>query len=396
MKIPYVKTTKNRFEKSPAFGCWVLAAGLALNACGSETPSESVTEMVENPTSSETIEITRTQFESSGMTLGTLEKVDFQEVVKAKGTIDVPPENRAEVSSYFGGTVKEISLLPGERVKKGQVLFVLENPDYIQIQQDFLEAKAQLVYLESDYERQKNLLQDSISSEKKFLKAASDYEVTKARWASLGRKLVLMGIDPGTFSSENIRTTLPVRSPISGYVTEVVVSQGAYLTPSQLAVSIVNTDHIHLEMNVFEKDLAKISVGQPMRFRVQDDSDWEYEAAVYLINRTVDPENRTAGMHGHLLDEKMAQKLRPGMYVEAEVYTSSEERWALPKDAVVDIEGRYYVLLLQQKTDTGYRFVKQEVKTGLSNTGYLEILSGSGLDESNEILFSGAFGLIKE
>lgn len=396
MKIPYVKTTKNRFEKSPAFGCWVLAAGLALNACGSETPSESVTEMVENPSSSETIEITRTQFESSGMTLGTLEKVDFQEIVKAKGTIDVPPENRAEVSSYFGGTVKEISLLPGERVKKGQVLFVLENPDYIQIQQDFLEAKAQLVYLESDYERQKNLLQDSISSEKKFLKAASDYEVTKARWASLGRKLVLMGIDPGTFSSENIRTTLPVRSPISGYVTEVVVSQGAYLTPSQLAVSIVNTDHIHLEMNVFEKDLAKISVGQPMRFRVQDDSDWEYEAAVYLINRTVDPENRTAGMHGHLLDEKMAQKLRPGMYVEAEVYTSSEERWALPKDAVVDIEGRYYVLLLQQKTDTGYRFVKQEVKTGLSNTGYLEILSGSGLDESNEILFSGAFGLIKE
>lgn len=396
MKIPYVKTTKNRFEKSPAFGCWVLAAGLALNACGSETPSESVTEMVENPSSSETIEITRTQFETSGMTLGTLEKVDFQEVVKAKGTIDVPPENRAEVSSYFGGTVKEISLLPGERVKKGQVLFVLENPDYIQIQQDFLEAKAQLVYLESDYERQKNLLQDSISSEKKFLKAASDYEVTKARWASLGRKLVLMGIDPGTFSSENIRTTLPVRSPISGYVTEVVVSQGAYLTPSQLAVSIVNTDHIHLEMNVFEKDLAKISVGQPMRFRVQDDSDWEYEAAVYLINRTVDPENRTAGMHGHLLDETMAQKLRPGMYVEAEVYTSSEERWALPKDAVVDIEGRYYVLLLQQKTDTGYRFVKQEVKTGLSNTGYLEILSGSGLDESNEILFSGAFGLIKE
>ncbi|WP_375582679.1 efflux RND transporter periplasmic adaptor subunit [Cyclobacterium xiamenense] len=391
-----MKTTKNRFEKSPAFGCWVLAAGLALNACGSETPSESVTEMVENPSSSETIEITRTQFESSGMTLGTLEKVDFQEVVKAKGTIDVPPENRAELSSYFGGTVKEISLLPGERVKKGQVLFVLENPDYIQIQQDFLEAKAQLVYLESDYERQKNLLQDSISSEKKFLKAASDYEVTKARWASLGRKLVLMGIDPGTFSSENIRTTLPVRSPISGYVTEVVVSQGAYLTPSQLAVSIVNTDHIHLEMNVFEKDLAKISVGQPMRFRVQDDSDWEYEAAVYLINRTVDPENRTAGMHGHLLDETMAQKLRPGMYVEAEVYTSSEERWALPKDAVVDIEGRYYVLLLQQKTDTGYRFVKQEVKTGLSNTGYLEILSGSGLDESNEILFSGAFGLIKE
>lgn len=396
MNSVYLKSRSNHPAINHVFGLWVIAAIIGLSSCSSSPDPEIITDIAQESLGVETYEVTKTQFESSHMALGTMQMVPFHEVIKAKGMIDVPPENRAAVSSYFGGTVREISLLPGQPVKKGQVLFVLENPDYVQIQQDFLEANGQLAYLQSDYERQKNLAQDSISSQKKFLKAESDYKVASARVASLGKKLALMNIDPSTFTLENIRTSIAVRSPISGYVTEVAISQGAFLTPSQMAVSIVNTDHVHLELNVFEKDLAKIRIGQPIRFRIQEDSNKEYEAAIYLINKTIDPVERTVGIHAHLMDEKLSQRFNPGMYVEASIYTASEEKWALPNDAMVKLDGTSYVLTLQNSSETGYTLIKREVKTGLSNNSHVEILDSPDLDETTKFLLNGTFNLIKE
>lgn len=395
MNSAHTKIKKKHPMKNYALGYLALALMLALAACSSPTAPETANEAAPAPEEG-TYELTATQFQSSSMTLGKMEKQAFHEVVSAKGMIDVPPANRAEVSSYFGGTVKQLSLLPGERVRKGQVLFVLENPDYVQMQQDFLEAQGQLAYLKSDYERQKNLARDSVSSQKKFLKAEADYAVTQARMASLSKKLALMNIKPETLTLDNIRTTIAVHAPISGYVTEVAIAQGTFLTPTQPAVKIVNTDHIHLELNVFEKDLAKLNIGQPIQFRIQEEDSKAYQATIHLINKTIDPEKRTVGIHGHLVDEKLAQRLNPGMYVEAAIYITSEERWALPKTAIVDVEGRFYALTLESRSDTGYTLVKKEVKTGLSSNDHLEILNTQDFGENTEFLVNGAFNLITE
>src|SRR5690606_5502627 len=112
--------------------------------------------------------------------------------------IDVRPQSRAQVGSSFGGTVRQINLLPGQKVRKGQILFTLEDPEYVKMQQDYLESKGQLAYLESDYKRQKDLAQDNVSSQKVFLKAKSEYEVTRGRMASLEKILSLMNINPNT------------------------------------------------------------------------------------------------------------------------------------------------------------------------------------------------------
>ncbi|GAA5020681.1 hemolysin D [Marivirga lumbricoides] len=341
-------------------------------------------------------EITKKQFQSASMELGQLEKTAFHEVVQARGMFDVPPENKAAVSCYFGGTVKSIKLLPGEKVKKGQVLFMLENPDYVQIQQDFLEAQGQLSYLKADYERQKNLAKDSVTSQKNFAKAESDYRVTSAKVKGLSKKLALMNINPHTLTVENISTTIPILSPIAGYVTEVAISRGAFLTPSQLAVSLVDPDHIHLELNIFEKDLAKVSVGQSIRFSIQEDKSASYEATVHLVNKTIGQENRTVGIHGHLADEKLAAQFNPGMYIEAEIFTNTEEKSALPKEAVVELDNKYYALVLKDSSATAYTFQRTEVKTGLSNNERMEVLNTSAFDENTQFLTRGAFNLITE
>jgi cobalt-zinc-cadmium efflux system membrane fusion protein len=330
------------------------------------------------------------------MKLGKLEMKEFHEIVKTNGIFDVPPQNRVAVGAYFGGYIKDIQLLPGEQVKKGQILFILENPDFIQLQQEFLEAQGQLTYLKSDYERQKNLALDNVTSQKNYLKAESEYTVTRVKVESLSKKLTLMNINPTSLTLENIRTTINVSAPISGYVTQVNIMRGAFLNPSEQAIIIVDPDHMHLELDIFEKDLSKVHVGQPIQFRIQEDKSKEYKASVHLVNKTVDTEKRTIGIHGHLLEEKQADNFSPGMYVEADIYTTSELKLSLPQDALVEVAGKYYVLSLENSSNTGYSFVKKEVKTGISNNERIEILNSQDFKENAEFLIKGAFNLIAE
>ncbi|MDB4286171.1 efflux RND transporter periplasmic adaptor subunit [bacterium] len=379
-----------------ALGFLIVASVFSLASCTSKTDPSSIEVVSTESVAEEGYNLTKLQFTSSDMELGKLEMKEFHEIVKANGMFDVPPKNRATISTYFAGTVKSIRLLTGERVKKGQVLFTLENPDYVQLQQDYLEAKGQLTFLKSDYERQKNLFQDKVTSQKKYLQAESDYTVTRVKLKSLSKKLTLMGINADVLSIENIRTTITVKSPINGFVTQVNITRGAFLTPSQTAITIVDTDYLHVELTIFEKDLPKVRIGQSIQFSIQEDNSKEYKASVHLVNKTVDPEKRTIGIYGYLSDEKLASKFNPGMYVEADILTTSESRTSLPQDALVEVEGKYYVLVLSNSTNEGYSFVKKEVETDLSNNGYVEILNANDFQDNSEILTRGAFNLITE
>ncbi|UII26024.1 efflux RND transporter periplasmic adaptor subunit [Fulvivirga maritima] len=375
-------------------GCISLLSILMLSACSSDS-SSSIDAKAELPKSEEnTIRLTAEQFNSSQMEIAPLEMVEFSNTIKANGMFDVPPENKATVSSYFGGTVKDIKLLPGQPVKKGQMIFTLESPEYVQLQQDYLEAKGQLKYLKSDFERQENLIKDNVTSQKNYLKAESDYTVTKVKAESLAKKLLLMNINPEKLTMENIRTSIYVLSPINGFVTSVNITKGTYLNPSETAITIIDTGHLHLELNIFERDLPFVKIGQPISFSIQEDKSNTYHGTVHLINKAVDPESRMINIHGHLVDEEFTSAFSPGMYVEAQIATSSEKRAALPKEAIVEIDDHYYVLA--RTTNNSYQFKKQEVKIGASNHEFIEITNAEDFKSNTQFLVKGAFNLITD
>ena len=376
--------------------CIFVMALLSVAACSSKNGASAPDDMTTENSTEDVYELTTTQFNSSDMKLGKLEMQEFYEVVKANGMFDVPPQNRASISSFFGGAVKDIKLLPGQRVKMGEVLFTLENPEYVQLQQDFLESQGQLTYLKSDFERQKNLVADNVTSQKNYLKSESDYIVTRARLESLRKKLELLNINPNTLTIDNIRATVSVIAPINGYITDVNITRGSFLNSSDVAMVIVDTDNLHLELNIFEKDIAKVKIGQPIHFRIQEDQSQQYEASVYLVNKTVDAERRTIGILGKLADTKLTNRFSPGIYVQADIYTTSDSRISLPQEALVEVDNMYYVLVLDGSSEEGYSFVKREVKVGLSNNDNYEILNASDFNENTEFLVKGAFNLIKE
>jgi membrane fusion protein, heavy metal efflux system len=385
-------TMYNNIKNITTLKAILIIATIGIVSCNSKTKEDVITIETSEPSENDIITITDAQFVSSNMQLGKITKQEFTTSVKANGMFDVPPENKASVSAYFAGYVKNISLLPGDAVKKGQVLFTLENPEYIQIQQDFLEAKSKLSYLKADYERQKTLVAENVTSQKNYLKAESDYKVTLAQYQSLQKKLSLMNINSNTLTGESISAIISVTSPISGIATSIDVSKGMFLNPSDIAMTVTNTEHLHLELKIFENDLPLIKEEQPIKIHLQNNSSKVYNGNVHLINRAINPTERTIDIHGDLENPDDAKLFAPGMYLEADIITSSDVFDALPTEAVINIEDANYAILKQDTTS----FKKVPVQVGKSSNGFIQILNATDFNADSEFLTKGAFNLITE
>jgi len=386
-----MKNTVKNFTNVTRLISILLLLTITLASCNSKEKSDAdnTDASIEN-VDLDHINITENQFKSGGMELGKISMQPFNTVVNANGMFAVPPQNQADVSAYFAGYVKDIKLLPGHEVKKGQVLFTIENPEYVQVQQNFLEAKGRLSYLKSDYERQKELMADNVTSQKNYLKAESEYTVTLAQYQSLMKKLSLMNINPNTLKGENIRSVISVTSPLSGYATTVNASKGMYLNPSDIAVTITNTDDLHIELKIFEKDLPMVKTGQQINVKLQNNTGNIYKGVVHLVNKTINPQDRTIDIHGDLVNEEEAKLFAPGMYIEAEILTSTIEHPALPSEAVANMDNNFFVLVKEDSTN----FKKVWVKIGATNNGFTQILNASDFTPNTEFLTIGAFNLI--
>ncbi len=370
----------------------IALVAISITACSEGKESSEALEI--EGAESNNVVVSQEQFNSSNMELGKVTDQVFSKNISATGMIDVPPQYKASVSAYYGGNVKDVLLLVGQTVKKGGLLFTLQSPEYIRMQKDYLVAKSELKYLSAEYERQKTLSNENISSQKNYLKAESDYYVMLTKYEALRKELYLIDIDPNELDENSISSVIGITSPISGNITEVNITKGEYLSPSEVAISIVNTEHLHLELNVFEKDILDIKVGQKIRFSLPDSREKVYEAEVFVVGKSINENDRSINIHGHLLDESQESNFLPGMYVDSQILTNDKVYKALHSNAVVNVDESYYVLVKRSNDSEKYIFEKREIKVGESVDGYTRILNTDDFGASDEILVNGAFNLI--
>lgn len=339
------------------------------------------------------ITLTEEQYQSNAFETDPLSKQVFPTYIRTQGVIDVPPQNKAAIHAMMGGFVKNISLLVGDQVSKGQVILTLENPQFVELQQDFLETNEQLFFLKSEYERQATLYDEKITSQKNFLKAESDYKTAVARVESLKKRLQLVGINPGNLQPGNIRSQVQLRAPISGSVSAIYIRSGSYVSENEPLMEIVNNDHMHLEIQVFERDIPKLKKDQIIVFKTSETSSESYEGTVHLIGTTVNSQTRTTQVHGHIPDS-IANRFAVGMFVEAQIETGSTTSRALPKDAVVEVEGNFFALLKEDAE--GFQFKKVTITPGKEHNGFVEIKNADTFPASGQFLVKGAYNLIGE
>jgi cobalt-zinc-cadmium efflux system membrane fusion protein len=286
-------------------------------------------------------------------------------------------------------------LLVGDRVSKGQRLVTLENPEFITLQQNYLEIAEQLAYLKSEYERQQIMVAEKITSQKSFLKVESEYKSNLARYNSLKKNLEMLNINPASVQAGNIVSAVNIYSPIAGNVTQVFVNTGTYVSPADKIMEIMDTDHIHLELKVFEKDLLGLKKGQEILFTVPEASDSVFRGEVHLVGTAIDPQSRTALIHGHIA-EKDEHNFTAGMFVEAQLVTGTANQLALPENAVVEMDGKQFVLQVEKETDSEIELLPVEVETGATYNGFTAIKNASQFKPDSRFLTKGGFVLLKE
>ncbi|MFC4633152.1 efflux RND transporter periplasmic adaptor subunit [Dokdonia ponticola] len=363
---------------------------LSLLACGDKDVSNGQVEMQEAITDAR-IFVSKAQFKNSDMALGSIEEKSFPMTVKTTGMIDVPPENRAVVTATMGGYIKTTPLLIGDKVRKGQALVSIENPDFVSLQQEYMEVHEQLTYLRSEFERQQTMNAENITSQKSFLQAESAYKTAKARHNGLRKQLQMLHISPASVEAGNISSVVTIYAPISGSITKVNVTRGTYVSPATAILEIIDNDHIHLELSVFEKDIMKLKKGQEIDFKIPESSTETYKAKVHLIGTAIE-DNRTIKVHGHLENEEGVNFLT-GMFVEARIITESAFAKALPETAFVEVGELIYALQLDQETEEGFYFNQLQMDDEDTYDGFVSLKNTNEI-ESSLFLIRGAFSLI--
>ena len=378
--------------KNLIYSSFILIISLHLVGCrnGNKENTEAQTEDVADGR----IKITQAQFDQNSMVLGTLQEKEFTSVVKVTGMIDVPPENRSVVNATMGGYIKTLPLLIGDVVKKGQALLTIENPEFVSLQQDYMEINEQLGYLKSEYDRQKTMFDENITSQRSYLKAESEYKTARAKYNGLRKQLVMLNISPTNVEAGKVTSTTTIYAPISGSVTQVNVVKGSYVAPATPILEIIDNDHIHLELSVFEKDIMKIKKGQNINFKIPEASSDTFEADVHLVGTALG-EGRTIKVHGHLKDEERNDFLT-GMFVEAGIITDATLAKALPNESIVNVGDKDYVLVLEKKVDDDYYFKQMEVNIKGNYAGYTMIDSIGLFKPTDRFLTKGAFNLLGE
>lgn len=323
------------------------------------------------------------QLALAGIETGRMDKKMMGAYVQTTGIIDIPPNSLASVYCATAGFIQPTHLLPGDFVKKGQVLATVTHPDIIAVQENFLTAHFQFQQLKREWERQTSLIEKSAGSEKAYDTAYTAYKMGKVKLEGLEKELILLGLNTKQLlDSETISTTLSIVSPITGYLNEVHVNLGKLIGPNDLLFKIIDIDHVHLEIDIFSKDLPLIQKGQHFKaFLIGTES--FYEGEIYLVGQAIDGQTNTSKVHGHFLHEPVS--IAPGTFMKVVIQTEEKEAMTLPETAVVENGGEYFVFLVK-----GDQYEKIKVQTGLQDEGRIEILLDSTI-ENQTFVTKGAY-----
>lgn len=334
--------------------------------------------------------LTDEQIKAIGLQTGSIEKRNLKTTLKVNGKLTLPPQNQAQVSVLMGGIVKTIDVTEGQFVNRGQLLATLINSEIIQLQQDYLENKSKLNYLQQEYTRQKSLQEERINATKTYQQVQTELSTVEAKQLGLKEKLKLYGISAEKISSAGFKDQVTILAPISGYIHHVNLTMGKFAEANSILFDIVDNRFLHLDLTVFEKDIHKIKVGQKLTFTDANDKTHIHPATVFALNKAFENNEQAIIVHAKI-DEK-TEAILPGMYVEARIQIDDNKAEALPDEAIVSNGDEHFIYLENEKN----RFKQVAVAIGAMDMGYTEIVPLEEIPANAKIVTKGAYYLLSQ
>ena len=405
----------------------LFAALVGFASCNTENTEEAHDEHEHDEHGGESVvKLNQQQQQALGLKLGIFEMRNLTTVVKANGELAVAPENKADITPIIGGNVKFIKVFIGDKVRKGQVLAVLEHPDYISLQEDFAAVANNLIFLEQEYKRQEELYNNKVGAGKDFQKAKAEYNTAKAKYEGLKSRLRLLNLSPDQVKNGKISSTINIVSPISGFVNELNIKIGTYVDAKDKIFEITDNNAIHADFMVYEKDVYLLQEGQKIHFTVSNRPNDEFTATLFAIGKKFDPNTRAIHVHANIDGD--TKGLIPGMYISGHLHTNEDYTKTLPNDAIVSEGTKSYIFIvdndeeeheadehaegeteihedhenhkghdeheMHESESTTFKMI--EVITGKKDDGYTEVRLLDSLPENTQIVMNVAYYLLSD
>ncbi len=355
-----------------------------------------------------TVTFSEAQLKAIDIQIGHIENKQLTSSLKANGILKVPNQNKATINSLYSGIVQKILVEPGYRVQKGQVIATIANPEFIQVQSAYLNTLSQVRKAEQEAERQRMLYEGNAGALKNLQAAETELRTLRNMKAMYEKQIRLMGVSPASVSDGNMISELSVRSPIAGTVSKIGVEIGAFVSTAALIAEVIDNSQLHLDLFVYEQDLAKLNDGQTIHFTLTNNPGREYDAQIFSMGNTFEDESKAVSIHAKVLGDKTG--LIDGMSVTAVVSLDQATVKAVPNEAIVTDKGKDYIFVVAEtehaqdppgahahepETIQGsYTFKKVLVARGTSDVGYTEITVLGDLPEHARIVTKGAFFVI--
>lgn len=394
---------------------YLLFLAIFVISCNKKESKENSEEKIEEPQKSHEevpqiiASLTEEQIKAVGITLGNIEMKELTSTIKANGLLRVPNNNKATITSLYGGIINTLHVQVGSFVKKGQVIATIANPEFIRLQEDYLTTNSRITYAEQEYRRQRELFDNDAGAKKNLQSADAELKTLKTKKASLLRQLQMMGISPAKISNGNMRSGLVITAPISGTISSISSQIGSYVDVSSPVAEIIDNNSIHLDLQVFEKDLPKMRVGQIVHFKLTNNPETEYDAEIYSIGSSFENDSKTISVHANVTGNKTG--LIDGMNITGIVSLDKTTTPAIPDEAIVEADGKFYVFVKTDKNAEGQNeenhekeagnqteakqkttnFEKVEVVKGSSDMGYTAITFVKEISPDAKIAVKGAF-----
>lgn len=359
------------------------------------------------------VSLTEEQMQSVGIEVGKVEQKELTATIKANGNLSVPNNSKGNVTSLYGGVIKTLRVQIGSYVRKGQVVATIENPQFIQLQEDYLTTLDRIRFAQQEERRQRELYAGNAGALKNLQNATAELKTLSTRRTSLQQQIRLMGINVSTVSNGNLRSQLVVTSPLSGVISDVFAKIGSYVDVSSPIAEIVDNSSLHLDLQVFEKDLPKLKVGQIIHFTLTNNPSIEYDARVFSIGSSFENESKTIAIHCKVTGNK--EGLIDGMNITGIVSLNDVTSPAVTNGALVSADGKDYIFVVKNKEPAGHveeegaatksdseekahaeekhgiNFERVEVAKGVNNMGYTAVTFVKEIPEDAQIVTKSAF-----
>ncbi|QCK15165.1 efflux RND transporter periplasmic adaptor subunit [Mangrovivirga cuniculi] len=365
---------------------------LLLGACNDQQAGKEEDHHDHEESTGNVVHLSNQQVEALNIKTGKLPMINMSDYVESNGQLKVPPQNEARVTAIIGANITSINVIEGDIVEKGKILAWLTHPDLIKIQAQYLEKWNELQYLEDEFTRQKNLYDENVGSGKEYQKTKAEFNSAKALLKSYEAQLKLLGLNLKRIQGGTIFERVPVYSPIKGSILSVEVMTGQYVAPQTAMFEIVNTDHIHADLMIFEKDVHKVAVGQKVVFNVES-VDGELTANVYSVGKAFEQDPKAIHLHAEI--ENKEGLLIPGMYVRGRILTGDQKTTALPESAIARKGENHLVFKVKKRTEE-WEFQPVEVKTGFKNNGWIEVKLLEDITDNTEFAWNNAYYILAE